>query len=99
MRELAFGGRQTGRTTTLVMTMIEEMEMHDDPVYLVCSTFQLGMMVRDTVRHLNGDPSRVKVVGLNSLYTLDGVNALDIYIEHTAYEHANSRQLQQLYVL
>lgn len=98
MRELAFGARRTGRTTTLVMTMIEEMDMHNDQVYLIVSQTGLGYVMRDLVKHLNGDPKRIRIVTLDSMYTLQGLaDPRNIYIEHTAYEQASSHQLQRLY--
>lgn len=100
MRELVFGPRRSGRTTTLLMTMIEEMDMHDKDVYLVVSTPSLGMELRNNVKQLNGDPKRVKIIALGSLYVLQGIaNPMNVYIEHTAYEQADSFQLQKLYTL
>lgn len=99
MRELAFGARQTGRTTTLLMTMIEEMDMHAKPVFLVVGQFCIGHIIKDTIRKLNGDASRIRVVPLESLYTLQGVDPLNVYIEHTAYEMATSKQLAHLYAV
>jgi hypothetical protein len=99
MKELAFGPRQTGRTTTLLLTMIEEMSMHVCRVYLVVSRFCDGQMLKDAIRKLNGDPSRVQIVTLESLHVLQGVDSRDVYIEHTAYEASTSRQLKALYFL
>ncbi len=99
MKELAFGPRQSGRTTTLLMTMIEEMAMHSERVYLVVSKFCQGQAMKDSIRKLNGDPSRVQVVSLESLYTLSGVDARDVYVEHSAYEQSTSTQLKWLYQL
>lgn len=97
MRELVNSGRQSGRTTTLLMTMIEEMEMHDQQVYLVVGTYCLGHVLKQTIRALNGNSSRVRAVALESLYILRGLDPRNIYIEHTAYEKATSDQLQTLY--
>jgi hypothetical protein len=99
MRELAYGGRGTGRTTTLLMTMIEEMSMHEDRVYLIVSTYNLGMFLKDSIRRLNGEPSRVQIVSLSSLYTVRGTDFRNVYIEHTAYEQATSKQLSELYLI
>ncbi len=97
MRELVSGPRQSGRTTTLIMTMIEEMEMHDQQIYLVSYNHSHGQLLKDMVRTLNGTVSRIRIVALESLYTLGGVDPRNIYIEHMAYERANSTQLRNLY--
>lgn len=99
MKELALLPRQSGRTTTLLMTMIEEMDMHDSPVHLVVGSFCIGQSLKNSIRYLNGDSSRVNIVVLESLYTLQGVDARNIYAEHTSYEMANSTQLKQLYAI
>lgn len=97
MRDLAEGPRQSGRTTTLIMTMIEEMEMHEEKVYLVVGKYCLGHHCKDVVKRLNGDPSRVRPVSLESIHILNGIDPRNIYIEHTAYDNATSKQLSRLY--
>lgn len=99
MRELALLPRQSGKTRTLLMTMIEEMDMHQNQVQLVVGRFCLGQAMKDSIRQLNGDPSRIRVIALDSLYTLQGVDGRNVYIEHTAYDMATSKQLQQLYAI
>lgn len=99
MRELAYSGCASGRTTTLLMTMIEEMSMHEERVYLVTGKFCHGQNLKDSVRKLNGDPNRVQVVSLESLHILQGVDPRNVYIEHTAYEDSHSVQLKKLYFI
>lgn len=99
MRELVTGPRQSGRTTTLLLTMIEEMEMHDKPVFLVVGTHGVGELAKQYIRKMNANSSRVRIICLQSLHYLRGVNPMDVYIEHTAYEQADAWQLRDLYVL
>lgn len=99
MRELAFGPRKSGRTTTLIMTMIEEMEMHHKQVFLVVGKYCIGHHVKDVIKKLNGDSSRIKIVSLESLHSLRGTDPLNWYFEHTSYEFADSSQLRNLYML
>jgi hypothetical protein len=101
MRELAFGPRQTGRTTTLLLTMIEEMSMHNKPVYLIVGTYFLGNELKNRVHNYNEDSSRVRVVTLESMTSqCRGIrDPRDVYIDHTAYELADSRQYDFLCAL
>ena len=101
MRELAFGARKSGRTTTLLLTVLEEMEMHDKPVYVVTGKFCIGVALKNLVRKYNEDSSRVHIISLDSLsqFRHRGLDPRNIYIEHTAYEMATSRQLAELYSL
>jgi hypothetical protein len=99
MRNLAFGPRQSGRTTQLAHEILRDLACHDRKVYVVAEAYWVADRVRDIIRLLNGDRTRVIPVGLESLKILCGCDPLDIYFEHTAYEKADSRQLIMIYEL
>lgn len=101
MRELAFGERKTGRSTTLMLTMIEEMSMHDKPVYIIAGRFCIANEIKNRVRQYNEDSRRVHVIALESLghFLFRDIDPMDVYIEHTAYEMATANQLKMLYSL
>ena len=97
MREFAFGPRGSGRTTKLALEIIKDLECHERKVYVVAFKYYIADSVRDIIRNLGGDRGRVIPVSLHSLKTLCGVDPLDVYFEHTAYEMATSKELIQIY--
>jgi hypothetical protein len=99
MRELVNTGRRSGRTQTLLLTLIEEMDMHNSPVYLIVGQYGTGQLMMDFLRKYNVETKRVRIVALESLYAVQGADPRNVYIEHTAYEMANSNQLRILYLV
>jgi hypothetical protein len=97
MRELAFGPRASGRTTQLAHNIIRDLACHSRKVYVVAASYAVADMIRDIIRSLNGDRTRVIPISVQSVNILLGSDPLDIYFEHTAYEFANSQQLRTIY--
>lgn len=98
MRELAFGPRASGRTTRLAQEIVKDLNCHSRKVYVIAAKYYIADMVRNIIRDLGGDRSRIIPMGIDSLnIAASAVDPLDIYFEHTAYEFASSRQLIQIY--
>jgi hypothetical protein len=99
MRHLAFGPRQSGRTSLLINEIVREMEYHNRKVYVVAGSYTTAHHIRHTIRSINESVFRIIPMSIHDINILRGVDARDIYFEHTAYEQANSKQLIEIYAI
>jgi hypothetical protein len=97
MRHLAYGARQSGKTYNFIMELPEEAEN----IYVVANTQGLAWIIKSEVAKIRSPElaNKIRPIGLDSLDILRGLDPLDIFFEHTAYEYASASQLRLIYMI